>query len=79
MIGYSDQADQNNSDSRPHFIQEITCSIGENTIMSVLCGSYVAQDPFIGFTFRGGNKGDTISLTWVDNWGERGSTEVVVD
>ncbi len=79
MIGHNKPGDQNNGDARPHFIQEIICSIGENIIMSAFCSSYVAKDPFIAFAFRGGNKGETIRLTWVDSRGDRDSTEVVID
>jgi sulfur-oxidizing protein SoxZ len=47
--------------------------------MSAQCGSYVGKDPFLAFEFAGGNKGQTIRVTWVDNRGERGSTEAVID
>ncbi len=79
MVGHDDLRNKNNGEGRPHFIQEIICRIDEKTIMSALCSSYVAKDPFISFAFRGGNKGETIKLSWVDNWGEHGSTEVVID
>ncbi len=79
MVGQHNMRNQNNGDSRPHFIQEIICSIREKTIMTAFCSSYVAKDPFLAFAFRGGDKGETIKLTWVDNWGDRGSTEVVID
>lgn len=74
MIGLDDL-----DNNRPHFIQDITCNLNEDTIMSVLCGSYVGKDPFLAFEFAGGNKGEIIRITWVDNWGERGSTEAVID
>ncbi len=79
MIGHNNLGDNNESDSRPHFIQDITFILGEEPIMSALCSSNVAKDPFVAFEFKGGNRGDTIKVTWVDNWGERGSTETVID
>lgn len=79
MIGYNDLDDNDENNNRPHFIQDITCSIGEETIMSALCSSFVGKDPFLGFEFKGGNKGETLRVTWVDNWGERGSSETVID
>ncbi len=62
----------------PHYIQELTCRLGEETILSALWGSDIAKDPFLGFTFKGGAKGETIRLSWVDNRGERGSIETVI-
>jgi sulfur-oxidizing protein SoxZ len=79
MIGHNNLGNKNGNDSRPHFIQDITCSLGEKTVMSALCGSYVGKDPFVAFEFKGGSKGELIKITWVDNWGERGSTEAVID
>ncbi len=79
MIGHNKSGIGNDDNMRPHFIQEITCSLGEETVMSALCGSYVGKDPLIAFDFKGGSKGGTIRITWVDNWGERGSAEGVID
>jgi len=67
-----------NRDDFPHFIQEVTCSLGDNTVMSALWGSDIAKDPFLAFSFKGGNKGETIRLSWVDNRGERESIEAVI-
>jgi sulfur-oxidizing protein SoxZ len=79
MIGHNDLDSDNSDNGRPHFIQDITCRMGEETIMSALCGSQVGKDPFVAFEFKGGEKGEIIKITWVDNWGERGSTEAIID
>jgi sulfur-oxidizing protein SoxZ len=79
MIGHNDLGNSSDNNIRPHYIQDITCSLNDETIMSALCGSYVGKDPFLAFEFDGGNKGETIRVTWVDNWGERGSTETLID
>ncbi|MCP4862897.1 MAG: thiosulfate oxidation carrier complex protein SoxZ [Alteromonas sp.] len=67
-----------NKGGNPHFIQEVTCSLGDEIVLSALWGSDIAKDPFLGFTFKGGNKGATIRLSWVDNQGKRDSIETVV-
>jgi sulfur-oxidizing protein SoxZ len=79
MIGDNELDSNSDERSRPHFIQDITCNLDGDTIMSAQCGSYVGKDPFLAFEFAGGNKGQTIRVTWVDNRGERGSTEAVID
>jgi sulfur-oxidizing protein SoxZ len=76
MIGHNEL--DGSDDNRPHYIQDITCTMGEETILSALCGSYVGKDPFLAFEFEGGKKGEIIKVTWVDNWGERGSTESII-
>ncbi len=62
----------------PNFIQEVTCSLGDETVLSALWGSDIAKNPFLAFSFEGGNKGETIRLSWVDNLGKRDSIETVV-
>jgi sulfur-oxidizing protein SoxZ len=78
MIDHEDRDKENSNNNRPNFIQDITCFLGEETVMSALCSGNVGRDPFLAFDFEGGNKGDTIRITWVDNRGERGFTEVIV-
>lgn len=63
---------------KPHFIQEVTCSLGEETILTTLWGNDIAKNPFLAFTFKGGNKGETIKLSWVDNQGENDSIEALI-
>ncbi len=69
--------DQSNAE-RAHFIQEVTCSLGEETILSALWGGDIAKDPFLAFTFKGGSKGETIRLSWFDNRGEKKSIETLI-
>ena len=63
---------------KPHFIQEVTCTLGEQTILSALWGNDIAKNPFLAFTFKGGAKGETIKLSWVDNQGEHDSIETLI-
>lgn len=78
MIGDRETATNQLRPGKPHFIQEVTCSLEDQTILSALWGGDIAKDPFLAFTFKGGNKGETIRLSWVDNWGERDSAEAVI-
>jgi sulfur-oxidizing protein SoxZ len=70
--------DADGKDGNPHFIQEVTCSLGDETVMTALWGSDIAKDPLLGFTFKGGRKGEIIHLSWVDNRGGRDSIETVI-
>ena len=57
-----------------HFIQQITCEHGGNTVMSALWGGGVSKNPYLSFKFEGAQKGDELKLSWVDNHGKSAST-----
>lgn len=58
-----------------HFIQEVICEHGGNTVMTALWGPSVSKNPYLSFRFKGGKAGDTLKLRWVDNKGESDSLE----
>ena len=58
-----------------HFIQEVTCEHGGNTVMTAQWSGGVSKNPYVTFKFSGAAKGDAIKLSWVDNKGESDSTE----
>ncbi|NCZ29654.1 MAG: thiosulfate oxidation carrier complex protein SoxZ, partial [Betaproteobacteria bacterium] len=41
-------------------------------------GPSVAKNPYLQFKVKGGKAGDKISITWVDNKGEKRTDEVTV-
>ena len=49
-----------------HYIQEVKCEAGGNTVMTAYWNGGVSKNPYISFKFKG-NKGDMLKLTWVDN------------
>ncbi len=58
-----------------HFIQEVTCEHGGNTVMTAHWSGGVSKNPYVTFKFKGGAKGDPITLAWSDNKGEGDSQE----
>ena len=62
-----------------HFIQEVTCKHGETVVMTACWSGGVSKNPYISFSFKGGAKGDAISLSWVDNKGESDSTTTKIE
>ena len=58
-----------------HFIQEVTCEHGGNTVMTAQWSGGVSKNPYVTFKFKGGAKGDPIKLSWADNKGESDSHE----
>jgi sulfur-oxidizing protein SoxZ len=52
-----------------HFIQELTFEHDGRKIFVADWGTAVAKDPYVKFSFKGGNKGDELKVSWVDNKG----------
>ena len=61
-----------------HFIQHFTVRHKDKEVFSAQLGPAISKDPFIGFKFKGGVKGDKIVVTWIDNQGEKRLDEVVI-
>ena len=60
------------------FIQEVTCESAGRVVMTALWSGNVAKDPYLGFRFDGGKKGDPVKLSWVDNLGNSDSAETTI-
>jgi len=61
-----------------HFIQEVVCQHKGTTIMTANWGAAVSKNPYLSFKFTGAAAGDTVSLSWVDNKGEKDSAETTI-
>jgi sulfur-oxidizing protein SoxZ len=53
-----------------HFIQEVTAKWKDQVVMTALWSGGVSKNPYLSFKFNGGEAGDPIEITWVDNKGE---------
>lgn len=61
-----------------HFITELTARHNDRVVLSVQMSGAVSTDPYFAFKFKGGEKGDRVTLSWVDNLGESQSEEALV-
>jgi sulfur-oxidizing protein SoxZ len=52
-----------------HFIQQIVCRHGTETVLSADWGWGISTNPYLDFQFEGGQPGDLITLQWTDNRG----------
>jgi sulfur-oxidizing protein SoxZ len=59
-------------------IQEVSAEHNGKTVMTAQWGPAVSKNPFVQFVVKGAKAGDKISVTWVDNKGEKRSDEAVV-
>jgi sulfur-oxidizing protein SoxZ len=61
-----------------HFVQEIVCEHNGNTVLTAHWGPAISKNPYLSFRFTGGNVGDTVKLSWVDNKGKSDSSEASI-
>ncbi|MCG6900753.1 MAG: thiosulfate oxidation carrier complex protein SoxZ [Gammaproteobacteria bacterium] len=61
-----------------HYIQEVVCKHKGNTVLTANWGPAVSKNPYLSFKFSGAAAGDTVSLSWVDNKGEKDSSDVTI-
>lgn len=73
------QKDKKTGETIPaHFIQEVVCKHKDTTVMTANWGGAISKNPYLSFNFKGAAAGDTISLSWVDNKGEKDSAEAAI-
>jgi sulfur-oxidizing protein SoxZ len=60
------------------FIQNVSATWNDKTVLSAQWGTAVAKNPFLSFRFKGGAKGDRIMITWTDNRGDKRSDVAVI-
>lgn len=61
-----------------HFIQQLSVRHKEREVLSAQFGPSISKNPFLGFRFKGGAPGDRITVSWVDNRGDKRSDEVSI-
>ena len=60
------------------FISDVTAQHNGKPVLSAYWGPAVSKNPFMQFNVKGAKVGDKISVTWVDNKGEKRTDEAVV-
>ena len=61
-----------------HFIQEVNADHNGGNVLTALWGPAISKNPYLSFKFSGGNAGDTLKISWVDNMGNSDSTETTI-
>ena len=59
-------------------IQEVSAQLNGKTVMTAQWGPAVSKNPFMQFTVKGAKAGDKISVSWVDNKGDKRTDEATV-
>lgn len=61
-----------------HFIQNLVAKWKDKVVLDAQFGPSVSKDPFLSFKFKGGAKGDKVSVTWTDNKGDTRTDESAI-
>ena len=61
----------------PHYIREVIVSRNRRIVMEVFWGKSISRNPFLSFQIPG-RKGDTITISWLDNRGNSDSATTQV-
>jgi sulfur-oxidizing protein SoxZ len=59
-------------------IQEVTAQLNGKTVMTAQWGPAVSKNPFMQFDVKGAKAGDKVSVSWVDNKGDKRTDEATV-
>ena len=60
------------------FIQEVTASHNGKPVLTAQWGPSISKNPFMQFVVKGAKAGDKITISWVDNKGDKRSDEATV-
>ena len=61
-----------------HFIQTVAAQMNGKTVLEGQWSQAVSKNPFLGFKVKGAKVGDKVTVSWVDNKGDKNSAEAVV-
>lgn len=61
-----------------HYITELRVLAEGRAVLEARLSQAVSQDPLISFRFRGGRRGDRITVSWTDSRGDRRQDDVMI-
>lgn len=62
-----------------HFIKNVTIEHNGKPVVTAELGIGISQNPLLGFRLLEAANGDKLRVSWVDNKGESGAMEKIVD
>lgn len=60
------------------YITEVSAAVNGKTVMTAQWGPAVSKNPFLQFVVKGAKAGDRVSVTWIDNKGDKRTDEAAV-
>jgi sulfur-oxidizing protein SoxZ len=60
------------------YIQEVSAAHNGKPVLNAQWGPSISKNPFLQFSVKGAKSGDKISVSWVDNRGDKRTDEATV-
>ncbi|MCW8931741.1 MAG: thiosulfate oxidation carrier complex protein SoxZ [Gammaproteobacteria bacterium] len=60
------------------FIKNVKCLSNKKVLLNSQWGIAVSKNPYVSFRYSGGNTGDIIEFSWIDNTNQSDSIEAKV-
>mgnify|MGYP001397693054 FL=1 len=60
------------------FISDVTASLNGKEVLKAHWGPAISKNPYLQFKINGGKAGDKVTVTWVDNKGDKRTDETTV-
>jgi sulfur-oxidizing protein SoxZ len=60
------------------YIQQVVAQLNGQTVLTAQWGPSIAKNPFLQFSIKGAKAGDKVSISWVDNRGDKRTDEATV-
>lgn len=60
------------------YISEVTASLNGKPVLKAHWGPAISKNPYMQFKIEGAKAGDTVSISWVDNKGDKRTDEAKV-
>ena len=60
------------------FIQNVSATCNGKTVLSAQWGPAISKNPFVHFRFKGGKPGEMVTISWVDNQGDKRTDEATI-
>jgi sulfur-oxidizing protein SoxZ len=61
-----------------HFIQTISAQLNGKPVFQAEVSQAISRNPVFGFKVKGAKAGDKLTITWIDNKGDKRSDEVTL-
>lgn len=61
-----------------HFISNVTVQCAGREVLRAQWGAAISRNPFLQFAFRGAERGQEITVTWIDNHGDSRTDRITI-
>ena len=61
-----------------HHITNVTATVNGATVLDAEWGGGISKNPYLAFKVAGAKKGDKVTVSWVDNTGDKNTAEAAI-